>query len=103
MARRGATTYGILFEAVLTLSGKSDNTRPSQIFKRVVDMPKSKTKRAAAKRFKVSGNGELRRAQAFKRHLLSSKNRKRKRNLRGTTGVDATNVHEVRLIMPYAK
>lgn len=65
-------------------------------------MPKTKTKRAAAKRFKVTGSGRVKRGQAFKRHLLSSKTRKRKRELRGTTEVDKTNIHEVRLILPYS-
>jgi large subunit ribosomal protein L35 len=64
-------------------------------------MPKTKTKRAAAKRFKVTGSGKIVRGRAFKRHLLSSKTRKRKRGLRGTTQVDKTNLHEIKLILPY--
>ena len=65
-------------------------------------MPKTKTKRAAAKRFKVTGSGQIKRGKAFKRHLLSSKTRKRKRNLRGTTAVDKSNLHEIKLILPYS-
>src|SRR6266404_1346282 len=42
-------------------------------------MPKMKTKRGAAKRFKVTGSGRVKRSGAYKRHLLTNKSRKRKR------------------------
>ncbi|MBQ2054117.1 MAG: 50S ribosomal protein L35, partial [Eubacterium sp.] len=45
-------------------------------------MPKLKTKRAAAKRFKVTGTGKLKRSKAYKSHILTKKTTKRKRNLR---------------------
>ncbi len=45
-------------------------------------MPKIKTRRAAAKRFTVTGSGEYKRNHAFKSHILEKKTRKRKRNLR---------------------
>ncbi len=45
-------------------------------------MPKIKTRRAAAKRFKVTGNGKLKRHHAFASHILTKKSSKRKRNLR---------------------
>jgi large subunit ribosomal protein L35 len=45
-------------------------------------MPKVKTKRAAAKRFKVTGTGKLKRMKAYKSHILTKKSAKRKRNLR---------------------
>ena len=45
-------------------------------------MPKMKTKRAAAKRFHVTGTGKLKRMKAFKSHILTKKSRKTKRNLR---------------------
>ncbi len=45
-------------------------------------MPKKKTNRAAAKRFRFTGKGKVRRAKAYKSHLLTSKSRKRKRGLR---------------------
>ena len=45
-------------------------------------MPKMKTSRAAAKRFKVSGSGKLVRSKAYKSHILTKKSQKRKRNLR---------------------
>jgi large subunit ribosomal protein L35 len=45
-------------------------------------MPKMKTNKAVAKRFKVTGKGKVRRGQAFKSHILTKKTQKRKRNLR---------------------
>jgi large subunit ribosomal protein L35 len=65
-------------------------------------MPKLKTNRAAAKRFKTSATGRLRRSKAYKSHLLSKKKPKRKRNLRKAAYVDATNVLGIRRLLPYA-
>lgn len=64
-------------------------------------MPKIKTKRAAAKRFKKTGTGELKRMKAFKSHILTKKSTKRKRNLRHATLTDATNVKTMKKILPY--
>ena len=64
-------------------------------------MPKMKTKRAAAKRFKVTGTGKLKRRKAFTSHILTKKTTKRKRNLRKATLVDAANVKTMKKIMPY--
>ncbi|MCB1050805.1 MAG: 50S ribosomal protein L35 [Acidobacteria bacterium] len=44
-------------------------------------MPKLKTHRGAAKRFKLTGSGKIKRGQAYKRHILTKKNAKRKRSL----------------------
>ena len=63
---------------------------------------KMKTKRAAAKRFKVTGTGKLVRNNAYKSHILTKKTTKRKRNLRKSTVVDETNVKTMKKIMPYA-
>ena len=63
-------------------------------------MPKVKTKRAAAKRFKVTGTGKLKRMKAYKSHILK-KTTKRKRNLRHAAMTDATNVKTMKKIMPY--
>ena len=63
---------------------------------------KMKTKRAAAKRFKVTGTGKLMRNKAYKRHILTKKSTKRKRNLRHARLVDATNVKTMKQILPYA-
>ncbi|MGA8146993.1 MAG: 50S ribosomal protein L35 [Gallionellaceae bacterium] len=65
-------------------------------------MPKMKTKSGAAKRFKVRASGSVKRSQAFKRHILTKKTTKNKRQLRGTTEVHATNVASVHAMMPYA-
>ncbi len=65
-------------------------------------MPKMKTKSGAAKRFKVRAGGSIKRSQAFKRHILTKKTTKTKRQLRGTAEVHATNKASVRAMMPYA-
>lgn len=62
---------------------------------------KMKTKRAAAKRFKVTGSGKLVRNKANKSHILTKKTTKRKRRLRRATLVDDTNVKTMKKIMPY--
>ena len=59
-------------------------------------MPKIKTNRAAAKRFKVTGTGKLKRNKAYKSHILTKKSTKRKRNLRQSTITDATNVKNMK-------
>ena len=64
-------------------------------------MPKMKTKRAAAKRFKVTGTGQLKRNKAFKSHILTKKSTKRKRNLRQSTITDPTNAQNMKKILPY--
>ena len=64
-------------------------------------MPKIKTNRAAAKRFKVTGTGKLKRSKAYKRHILTKKTTKTKRNLRKAAIVDATNVKTMKKILPY--
>jgi large subunit ribosomal protein L35 len=61
-----------------------------------------KTNRSAAKRFKVTGSGKLVRNKANKRHILTKKETKRKRNLRKSTLVDQTCVKNVKKILPYA-
>ena len=64
-------------------------------------MQKLKTKRAAAKRFKATGTGKLKRNKAYKRHILTKKSTKRKRNLRKPAMTDATNVKTMKKILPY--
>ena len=65
-------------------------------------MPKMKTKSGAAKRFKVRASGSVKRSQAFKRHILTKKTTKNKRQLRGTAEVHASNTASIRAMMPYA-
>lgn len=64
-------------------------------------MPKIKTNSSAAKRFKVTASGKIKRNKAFKRHILSSKNKKRKRNLRHATMVAAVEQKNIRKLIPY--
>ncbi len=64
-------------------------------------MPKLKTHRGAAKRFKRTKGGKFLRSKAFKRHLLSSKTTKRKRALRGTTTVAEVDTARVARMLPY--
>jgi large subunit ribosomal protein L35 len=64
-------------------------------------MPKIKTKRAAAKRFKATGTGKLKRAKANKSHILTKKSTKRKRSLRQAAMTDATNVKAMKKVLPY--
>ena len=64
-------------------------------------MPKIKTSRAAAKRFKKTGTGKLKRSKAYKRHILTKKSAKTKRNLRKGTLVSDSKVKVMKKIMPY--
>ena len=64
-------------------------------------MPKLKTKKAAAKRFRKRAGGTVKRGQAFTRHILTKKNTKRKRQNRGSTGVHHSNQASVRVMLPY--
>jgi large subunit ribosomal protein L35 len=64
-------------------------------------MPKMKTNRGAAKRFKVTGSGKVMRRKAFASHILTKKTTKRKRGLRMAGEVDESNVKAVRKMLPY--
>ncbi len=64
-------------------------------------MPKIKTNSGAKKRFKLSKNGKVIRAHAYKSHILNKKTSKRKRNLRQTTTADKTNVKQIKKLIPY--
>lgn len=64
-------------------------------------MPKLKTCRAAAKRFRYTGTGKIRRAKSNHRHILTKKSQKRKRRLRQTDIVDSTNERAIKRLMPY--
>jgi large subunit ribosomal protein L35 len=59
-------------------------------------MPKMKTNRGAAKRFKVKKSGKIKRGAAFRSHILTKKSQKRKRNLRSPKYVDKTNIKAVK-------
>ena len=64
-------------------------------------MPKMKTSRAAAKRFKVTGSGKLKRNKAYKRHIFTKKTNKNKRNYGKPEMTDSTNVKNMKKILPY--
>jgi large subunit ribosomal protein L35 len=64
-------------------------------------MPKMKTKSSAAKRFRKTGSGKIRRRKAFTSHILTKKSQKRKRNLRKGTLVDKSDEGLVRSMLPY--
>ena len=64
-------------------------------------MPKMKTSRAAAKRFKKTGTGKWKRVKASKSHILTKKSAKTKRNLRKATITDSTNEKNMKKILPY--
>jgi len=64
-------------------------------------MPKMKTNRGAAKRFKKTGSGKIKRSKAFSSHILTKKSTKRKRNLRKSGLVDDSNVKAIKKILPY--
>jgi len=65
-------------------------------------MPKMKTHRGAAKRFKLTGTGKIKRAKAYKSHILEKKSAKRKRNLRKSDLVSAADAKRIKLLIPYA-
>ena len=65
-------------------------------------MAKMKTKKSAAKRFRVRPGGSVKRGQAFKRHILTKKTTKTKRHLRGAVQVHEADLNSIRAMMPYA-
>lgn len=64
-------------------------------------MPKQKTHRASAKRFSFTKSGKIKRAKAFKQHILTKKSNKRKRNLRKTGYVSPAEAKVVKKLIPY--
>ena len=64
-------------------------------------MPKIKTNRGAAKRFKTTGKGKIVRTKAFGNHILTKKTTKRKRTLRQSSVVDAANKKNIKRLIPY--
>ena len=63
-------------------------------------MPKMKTKSSAKKRFRVRPGGTVKRGQAFKRHILTKKTTKNKRQLSGNTSVHETNLGSIAQMLP---
>ena len=64
-------------------------------------MPKLKTRKAASKRYKLTGNGNFLRRHAFKGHLLMKKSNKQKRKLSQTICVSKNDIKSIQLMLPY--
>jgi len=64
-------------------------------------MPKMKTHRGAAKRYTVTGSGRIKRAKAFKSHILTKKSTKRKRNLRKAAYICEAEAKTIKKLIPY--
>ena len=65
-------------------------------------MPKMKTHKSSAKRFRVSSSGKIIRSKAYKSHIMTKKTAKRKRNLRKDTTVSSVEVKKVKVLLPYS-
>ena len=65
-------------------------------------MPKMKTHKSSAKRFKVSSSGIITRSKAYKSHILTKKTAKRKRKLRNGTTVSSAEIKNVKVLLPYS-
>ena len=65
-------------------------------------MPKIKTHRGAAKRFRLTSGGKVRRGKAFANHILTKKSQKRKRNLRQMTLVSKADAPRIKRLIPHA-
>ena len=64
-------------------------------------MPKMKTRKAAAKRFKITGTGKYRHFRAGRRHIQQKKNAKRRRRLRTDAEVKHTELRRLKAALPY--
>ncbi len=64
-------------------------------------MPKLKTKKSAAKRFKFTGKGKIKRNKAYHSHILQKKSAKRKRNLRKSGLIDSSQEKRMKKLLPY--
>jgi large subunit ribosomal protein L35 len=64
-------------------------------------MPKLKSHRGASKRFKKTATGKITRGKAFRRHILTSKSRSRKRGLRAGAEVAPGDMRKLKLMLPY--
>ena len=74
----------------------------SELNERINTMPKMKTNRGAAKRFKITGNGKIAYSKSYASHILTKKTTKRKRNLRKSAIIGKADVAAVRRLIPYA-
>ena len=88
-------TRRVMIEKVVPKSGGRP-THPQEFY-----MPKLKTHKGAAKRFKKTGTGKIKRRHAFARHILTSKSRTRKRRLGQSSIADPANSPEIHRMIPY--
>lgn len=65
-------------------------------------MPKMKTHKGAAKRFKITGSGKIKKNKAFKRHLLTGKSSRRTRGLRKGNLIDKADYSNIKRLLPYS-
>jgi len=65
-------------------------------------MPKMKTHSASKKRFKKTGGGKIKRAKAYRRHLLTKKTKKNKRDLRKRTYISSCDLPNINILLPYS-
>ena len=79
------------------LAGDSSVSADSKKFSEI--MPKMKTKSGAKKRFKMTGSGQIKREKAYQAHIMTSKSKKRKRNLRQSTLVSSANAKNIRILL----
>jgi large subunit ribosomal protein L35 len=93
---------GALTEATAGLQDGKSLPAPAGAYEEGAVMPKMKTKKSAAKRFRVRPGGTVKRGQAFKRHILTKKTTKNKRHLRGTVTVHETNMGHMKQMLPFA-
>jgi large subunit ribosomal protein L35 len=91
-----------LSEATAGLQDGKSLPAPAGAIKKEHHMPKMKTKKSAAKRFRVRPGGTVKRGQAFKRHILTKKTTKNKRHLRGAVNVHETNMGHMKQMLPFA-
>jgi large subunit ribosomal protein L35 len=97
---------GLVAAAVNVLAGHQDvvvdTPAPDRNNHKEQNMPKMKTKSSAKKRFRVRPGGTVKRGQAFKRHILTKKSTKNKRQLRGAVNVHETNMGHMAQMLPFA-
>jgi large subunit ribosomal protein L35 len=78
----------------------SNSLRVKYSLSKEIIMPKVKTNRCAAKRFRSTGSGKIRRRKAYHSHILTKKSPKRKMNLRKDAPLDSSNVKQVKRLLP---
>jgi large subunit ribosomal protein L35 len=86
-------SFNILFQKVYSKALESN--------KKINNMPKLKTRKAASKRYKITGNDNFLRRHAFKGHLLMKKSNRQKRKLSQLICVNVNDVSNIKLMLPY--